>query len=108
MTALSKVAVQNVRIGTELTGRFARNRPFRILIFSVFKVRYTPNSGHSANIDLNYRFVPEADIAGPVARKIPKSTKIMTLSTIGNVTYCFVVIKRNSTYTQFSTPTRQS
>jgi hypothetical protein len=32
------------------------------LIFSVSNFRFAPESGPSGNIDLNYRFVPEADI----------------------------------------------
>ncbi len=39
-----------------------RNRTFRFVIFDHLNVRYAPGSGHYASIDLNYRFVPEADI----------------------------------------------
>jgi len=40
-----------------------RKRPSYSADFGGFNVRYTPNSGPSGNIDLNYRFVPFADIA---------------------------------------------
>ncbi len=35
---------------------------FRIVIPGRIHVRFAPGSGHYASIDLNYRFVPEADV----------------------------------------------
>ena len=46
----------------QLMSASCRNRTFRIAIASVFKVRFAPESGHYANIDLNYCFVPKPDI----------------------------------------------
>jgi len=40
-----------------LNDRF-RLRPFKILIFSVFNVRFTPGTGPSRDRLVNYRFVP--------------------------------------------------